>query len=151
VLAADLLTLLLVAGILVLIISTTIMAMNFAPRARRRRRRSGHPLSPTAAHTIALAEARAATHRAELATAGVAPGGAAGSLGSGVVAGGGVTGQVIDISDGQLQVRGASREVTVEYAQAIAEHIAETDPQRVAEVISQWIRADSTIDPDLFR
>ena len=146
-LAADLLTLLLVAGIVVLIISTTIMAMNVAPRARRRRRRrSGRPLSDTAAHTLALAEARAATHRAELATAGVAAGPRSGSA-----AGDGITGQVIDISDGLFQVRGASREMTVEYAQAIAEHVAETDPQRVAEVISQWIRADSTIDPDLFR
>jgi flagellar biosynthesis/type III secretory pathway M-ring protein FliF/YscJ len=146
VLAADLLTVLLVAGIVVLIISTTIMAMNFAPRARRRRRRSGRQLSDTAAHTLALAEARAATHRAELATVGVAAGPRQGSA-----AGDGVTGQVIDISDGLFQVRGASREMTVEYAQAIAEHVAETDPQRVAEVISQWIRADSTIDPDLFR
>ncbi|MCX6520748.1 MAG: hypothetical protein NTZ21_08795 [Actinobacteria bacterium] len=149
-LAADLLTVLLVAGIVVLIISTTIMAMNFAPRARRRRRRSGRQLSDTAAHTLALAEARAATHRAELATVGVAAGPRQGSA-AGAVAGGGVTGQVIDISDGLFQVRGASREMTVEYAQAIAEHVAETDPQRVAEVISQWIRADSTIDPDLFR
>ena len=145
-LAADLLTVLLVAGIVVLIISTTIMAMNFAPRARRRRRRSGGRLSDTAAHTLALAEARAATHRAELATAGIAA-----SPRQGSAAGEGVTGQVIDISDGLFQVRGASREMTVEYAQAIAEHVAETDPQRVAEVISQWIRADSTIDPDLFR
>lgn len=148
-LAADLLTLLLVAGIVVLIISTTIMAMNVTPWARRRRRdrgRSGRELSATAAHTLALAEARAATHRAELATAGVAAGPRSGSA-----AGDGITGQVIDISDGLFQVRGASRELTVEYAQAIAEHVAETDPQRVAEVISQWIRADSTIDPDLFR
>ena len=145
-LAADLLTLLLVAGIVVLIISTTIMAMNVTPWARRRRRRTGRGLSATAAHTLALAEARAATHRAELATAGVAAGPRSGSA-----AGDGITGQVIDISDGLFQVRGASREMTVEYAQAIAEHVAETDPQRVAEVISQWIRADSTIDPDLFR
>jgi flagellar biosynthesis/type III secretory pathway M-ring protein FliF/YscJ len=142
VLAADLLTTLLVAGIVVLIVSTTIMAMNVAPRARRRRRRSGRELSPTAAHTLALAEARAATHRAELAAAGPR---------SGPVAGGGITGQILDISDGLFQVRGASREMTVECAQALAEHVAETDPQRVAEVISQWIRADSTIDHDRFR
>ena len=70
-LAADLLTVLLVAGIVVLIISTTIMAMNFAPRARRRRRRSGGRLSDTAAHTLALAEADAPALIRDLVAAGV--------------------------------------------------------------------------------
>ena len=136
--AADVLSSLLVVGVVVLIVSTTITAMNVAPRTRRRRR-SKHPLSPTAAHTLALAEARAATHRAELATATPVP---PRQRPSAVV-----TGQIIDISDGRLQ----GREMSVEHAQAIAEHVAETDPQFVAEVISQWIRADSTIEHDLFR
>ncbi len=136
--AADLLTLLLVVGVVVLIISTTIMAMSFTPSARRRRR-SGHPLSPSAAHTLALAQARAATHAAELTSAGAVPDARRPTSF--------VTGQIIDISDDRTQ----GREMTVEYAQALAEHVAETDPQFVAEVISQWIRADSTDEPVLFR
>jgi flagellar biosynthesis/type III secretory pathway M-ring protein FliF/YscJ len=138
VIAADLLTLLLVVGVVVLIISTTTMALNFTPSARRRRR-SSHPLSPSAAHTLALAQARAATHAAEQTTVGAASGARRPTSF--------VTGQIIDISDDPIQ----GREMTVEYAQALAEHVAETDPQFVAEVISQWIRADSTDEADLFR
>ncbi len=137
--ASDLLTLLLVVGTVVLIISTSVMALGFNPAVRRRRRRSNHPLSPSAAHTLALARSRAATHVTE-------PGLVVGVLGPRHPTSF-ITGQIIDISDGPLQ----GREMTVEYAQALAEHVADTDPQFVAEVISQWIRADSTIDHDLFR
>jgi flagellar biosynthesis/type III secretory pathway M-ring protein FliF/YscJ len=137
VLPTDLLTLLLILGIVVLIISTTIMAMSFTPAARRRRR-PHHPLSPSAAHTLAIAQARAATHAAE------SPAPVAKATHRPTSS---VTGQIIDISDGLVN----GRPMSVEYAQAIAEHIADTDPEFVAEVISQWIRADSTIEHDLFR
>ncbi len=137
-LATDLLTLLLVVGTVVLIISTTIMALGFSP-AVRRRRRSNHPLSPSAAHTLAIARSRAATNEADPSRAdGWVDARRPTSF---------VTGQIIDISDGPPQ----GRDMSVEYALALAEHVAETDPQFVAEVISQWIRADSTIDHDLFR
>ncbi len=138
-LATDLLTLLLVVGTVVLIISTSIMALGFSPSVRRRRRRSNHPLSPSAAHTLAIARSRAATHEADPSrTDGWTDARRPTSS---------VTGQIIDISDGPPQ----GRDMTAEYALALAEHVAETDPQFVAEVISQWIRADSTIDQDLFR
>jgi len=133
----DFLSLLLVVGVVVLVISTTAMVMTMTPNARQRRRGPSHPLSPSAAHAVALARAAAAMHTAEVALG--AP--SAGQM---------PTGQIIDISDGHLTGRGAAREMTVEYAQALAEHVAETDPQFVAEVINQWIRADSS-DPGVFR
>jgi hypothetical protein len=130
----DLLTLMLVAGVVVLVISTTAMVMTMTPTARERRRSTPHPLSPSAAHAVALARAAAATHTVDDALT-------ARALGE---AGSTPTGQIIDISDGRLTGRGTATEMTVEYAQALAEHVAETDPQFVAEVISQWIRADSS-------
>jgi flagellar biosynthesis/type III secretory pathway M-ring protein FliF/YscJ len=137
VLTLDPLTLLLVIGVVVLVITTTITGLGFLPAARQRRR-SRHPLTPSAAHMLAVAQARAATHEAALESAGVATNTRRSP--------GQVTGQIIEISDHPFQGRG----MTVEYAQALADHVAETDPQLVAEVISQWIRADSKIDHDLF-
>ena len=135
----DLLTLMLVAGVVVLVISTTAMVMTMTPTARERRRGTSHSLSPSAAHALALARAAAVTHTVDEART-------AGALGAGRVP----TGQIIDISDGRLTGRGTATEMTVEYAQALAEHVADTDPQFVAEVISQWIRADSS-DPGAYR
>ena len=136
----DPLTFLLVVGVVVLVITTTITAMGFNTTGRRRRqrrnRRGRHALSPSAEHTLELARARAAAHEAQALAA--APRAVRPSSPSG---------QIIDISDGRVQ----GREMSVEHAQAIAEHVAETDPQRVAEVINQWIRADSKDPLDLFR
>jgi flagellar biosynthesis/type III secretory pathway M-ring protein FliF/YscJ len=127
----------------VLVITTTITAMGIStsPRQRRQRRdrrgrRSRHALSPTAEHALELARARAVVHEAQALAAAPRP-----------VRPLVPTGQIIDISDGRRQ----GREMSVEHAQAIAEHVAETDPQRVAEVINQWIRADSKDPLDLFR
>lgn len=138
--AADVLTVLLVIGVVVLVISTTITAMGVTTSGRERRARRGrrrrHPLSPTAEHTLELARARAAVHEAQAIAA--APR-AVRPLSA--------TGQIIDISDGRVQ----GREMSADMALVIAERVAETDPQRVAEVISQWIRADSKDPLDLFR
>jgi hypothetical protein len=141
VLEIDLLTVLLVVGVVVLIVSTTVMTLTTAPARRERRdrrvrreRREGAAsgaLSPSAQHAIALARARAAANSTEAASASVPP----------LLI---PAGQIIDISDGPVRDRERARKMTVEDAQALAEHIAETDPQFVAEVISQWIRADSS-------
>lgn len=147
--AADALSLLLGAGVVVLVVSTVVMAAGYTTtrpgRRRTRRGRRGHPLTPSAAQTLEVARARAALHQADqrrqipAATAATSPStSAARPL---------PTGQIIDISDGRRQ----GRTMSVEYAQAIAEHVAENDPHRVAEVINQWIRADSTDPLDLFR
>jgi hypothetical protein len=142
VLGIDLLTVLLVVGLVVLVVSTTVMILTTAParrdrRDRRDRREGGASgaLSPSAQHAIALARARAAAHSTDAAAASVPP----------LLI---PAGQIIDISDGLVRDRGQAREMTVEDAQALAEHVAETDPQFVAEVISQWIRADSS-GPDV--
>jgi hypothetical protein len=142
--AADALTLLLTVGVVVLVVSTAVMATGYATarpgrsRRGRRGRRASNPVAPSAARSLEVARARAAVHQAdqrrELATA-AAP---ARPL---------PTGQIIDISDGRRQ----GRTMSVEYAQALAEHVAENDPHRVAEVINQWIRADSTDPLELFR
>ena len=139
--AADLLTTLLVAGVVVLVVSSAIMGMGVSTSvkiSRRRRQRKARPTAaPSAAKTLELAKARAAANEAEaLRALAAAPQRVA------IPAG-----QVIDISDG----RQGGREMSVEYAHALARHLADTDPQRVAEVVNQWIRADSTDPLDLFR
>lgn len=134
----DIFTLMLVVGVVVLVIST--LAMVMTSTARERRRSTPHPLSPSAAHALALARAAAAAHTVDDALIARALGEAASTP----------TGQIIDISDGRLTGRGTATEITVEYAQALAEHVAGTDPQFVAEVISQWIRADSR-GPGVYR
>ena len=53
----------------------------------------------------------------------------------------------LDRSSTSRTVGGLDRQMSVDEANALAAHFAETDPQRVAEVISQWIRADSTEEP----
>lgn len=125
VLGVDVLTMLLGLGVMVLVVTTTIMLLEFLP-ASRPRRRPARPVSAGAAQAVADARARAS--RATVA------------LGIGSP----VPGQIIDLTDG----RWADRQMSVDEASAIAAHFAETDPQRVAEVISQWIRADSMGDPD---
>lgn len=124
----DLLTIMLGLGVLVLVITTSIMMAEFMPSSRQRQRHRSGPraLSAGAAQAVADARARASAASGELRLA--AP----------------VTGQIIDLSDG----RWLDRQMSVDEANAIATHFAETDPQRVAEVISQWIRADLTEDPD---
>jgi hypothetical protein len=125
---SDLLSLLLGLGVLVLIITTTIMLVEFLPasRPRPRRRPSQRALSVGAAQAVAEARARASAH--------------SGVLGMGAP----VTGQIIDLSDG----RWTDRQMSADEATALAAHFAETDPQRVAEVISQWIRADLNREPE---
>jgi flagellar biosynthesis/type III secretory pathway M-ring protein FliF/YscJ len=117
----DLLTILLGLGVLVLVITTTIMLLEFLPAARPRRRSGPRALSAGAAQAVAEARARASA--------------ASVTLGIGTP----VAGQIIDLSDS----RWMDRQMSADEANAIAAHFAETDPQRVAEVISQWIRADS--------
>lgn len=133
--ALDLLTFVLGTGLLVLVVSTTVMVMGMTSDPRRRRSRRGTPaaLTPSAAQAIALARKRADAARAELAAAPV--GAAAGALG-------GVrpTGQIIDLTDDH----DSDRERAIDDAIALAVHVAETDPQRIAEVIRAWIRADLT-------
>jgi hypothetical protein len=117
---ADLLTTLLGLGVLVLVVTTTIMLVEFLPASRQRRRPSQRALSAGAAQAVAHARARAAAASVE--------------LGMGAP----VTGQIIDVTDG----RWTDRQMSVDEADALAAYFAETDPQRVAEVISKWIRAD---------
>lgn len=121
----DLLTMVLGLGVLVLVITTTIMLVEFLPGSRQRRHPDARALSAGAAQAVADARARASA--------------ASVMLGIGAP----VTGHIIDLSDS----RWLDRQMSVDEANALAAHFAETDPQRVAEVISQWIRADSTEEP----
>jgi hypothetical protein len=125
---ADLLTSVLGIGVLVLVITTTIMLVEFLPasRQRQRRRPPQRALSSGAAQAVADARARASVASVKL---GIAPP---------------VPGQIIDITDGRF----ADRQISVDEANAIAAYFAETDPQRVAEVISKWIRADLMREPE---
>jgi hypothetical protein len=127
VIALDLLTFVLGAGLLVLVVSTTVMVtgMMSDQRKRRPRRAAAKALTPSAAQAVALARKRADAARAELvsAPAGVRP-----------------TGQIIDVTDDH----DPDRERAIDDAVALAVHVAETDPQRIAEVIRAWIRADLT-------
>lgn len=129
--ALDLLTFVLGTGLLVLVVSTTVMVMGMTSDPRRRRSRRGAPaaLTPSAAQAIALARKRADAARAELASAPV-----------GALAGVRPTGQIIDLTDDH----DPDRERAIDDAIALAVHVAETDPQRIAEVIRAWIRADLT-------
>jgi flagellar biosynthesis/type III secretory pathway M-ring protein FliF/YscJ len=131
VIALDLLTLVLGAGLLVLVVSTTVMVMGMMSDPRRRRPRRGAPaaLSPSAAQAVALARKRADAARADLV-----------AVPSGVRPNGLITGQIIDVTDDH----DPDRERAIDDAIALAVHVAETDPQRVAEVIRAWIRADLT-------
>ncbi len=122
--ALDLLSFALVAGLLVLVVSTTVMVMGMMSEQRKRPRRAAQTaLHPSAAQAVALARKRADAARAELvgASSGVRP-----------------TGQIIDITDGH----DPDRDRAVDEAIALALQVAETDPQRIAEVIRAWIRAD---------
>jgi hypothetical protein len=123
---SDVMTMVLGLGVLVLIITTTIMLVEFLPASRTRRRPSPRGLSVGAAQVVADARARASA--------------ASGVLGMGSP----VTGQIIDLPDG----RWADRQMSVDEASALATHFAETDPHRVAEVINQWIRADVNREPE---
>jgi flagellar biosynthesis/type III secretory pathway M-ring protein FliF/YscJ len=124
--AVDLLTMLLGLGVLVLVVTTTIMLVEFLPGSRQRRRPSSRALSAGAVQAVTEARARASA--------------ASEVLGIGAP----VTGQIIDMSDN----RWLDRQMSVDEAKALATQLAETDPQRVAEVISQWIRSDMTADPE---
>jgi flagellar biosynthesis/type III secretory pathway M-ring protein FliF/YscJ len=127
VIALDLLTLVLGAGLLALVVSTTVMVTGMMSDQRRRRPRRGAPaaLTPSAAQAVALARKRADAARAELV---------------GAPSGPRPTGQIIDVSDGH----DPDRDRAVDDAIALAVRVAETDPQRIAEVIRAWIRADLT-------
>lgn len=124
----DPLTSLLGLGVLVLVVTTTIMMVEFLPasKQRQRRRPAQRALSAGAAQAVADARARAS----------------AASFGLNMAPP--VSGQIIDLSDN----RWLDRQMSVDEANALAAHFAETDPQRVAEVISQWIRADMTEEPE---
>ena len=149
--AADPLTLLLAAGVLVLVVSTAVMASGYTStrpgrgRRGRRGRRPQNPAAPSAARALEIARTRAALHQADQRRELPLP--TASAQAAAPHAGRPPTGQMVDISSGRRQ----GRTMSVEYAQALAEHVAENDPHRVAEVINQWIRADSTDPLDLFR
>lgn len=123
--ALDLLTFTLGGGLLVLVVSTTVIVMGMVTEQRHQRRvRRPAPsaLTPSAAQAVALARKRADAAQAELGgVPGVRP-----------------TGQIIDVTDGH----DPDRDHAVDDAIALALHVAETDPQRIAEVIRAWIRAD---------
>jgi flagellar biosynthesis/type III secretory pathway M-ring protein FliF/YscJ len=124
----DLLTTVLGLGVLVLVVTTTIMLLEFLPGARQRQLRHPHQRALSAGAALAVADARARAAAASVELRIATP----------------VSGQIIDLSDDRWQ----DRQMSVEQATALATHFAETDPQRVAEVISQWIRADLTEEPD---
>jgi hypothetical protein len=112
-------------GVLALVVTVTMMLLEYAPGARGGSKAARRPppraLSAGAAQAVAEARARAAAASEVLGLP--AP----------------VAGQIIDVTDH----RWSDRSLSVDEASAIAVHFAENDPQRVAEVISQWIRADS--------
>jgi hypothetical protein len=128
-------SILLVVGVVVLAITTSVMARGLGPiglsrgrkdrgdRANRRRQTAPNPSTELA---LRGARERAARHHADsiAAAPALAP-----------------TGQIIDLPDGRSR---HDRDMTPQDAREFAVHMAETDPERVAEVISQWIRADST-------
>jgi hypothetical protein len=119
----DLPTVVLGLGVLALAVTATMMLLEVLPSAQQRRTPPRpRALSSGAAQAVAEARARAAAATEVLGLP--SP----------------VSGQIIDLSDDP----GSDRQMSVDEAAAIAVHYAETDPQRVAEVISQWIRADST-------
>lgn len=124
----DLLTIILGLGVLVLVVTTTIMLIEFLPASRQRQRRRPSPRALSAGAAQAVADARARASAASVVLGISSP----------------VSGQIIDLSDD----RWLDRQMSVDEANAIAAHFAETDPQRVAEVISQWIRADVRAEPE---
>ncbi|MBI5087584.1 MAG: hypothetical protein HZB15_01575 [Actinobacteria bacterium] len=118
----DLATVVLGLGVLALAVTVTMMLLEYLPATKDDRRPPPRALSVSAAHAVAEARARAAAASEVLGLPAPVPG------------------QIIDVTDG----RWTDRSLSVDEASAIAVHFAENDPQRVAEVISQWIRADST-------
>jgi hypothetical protein len=118
----DLPTVVLGLGVLALAVTATMMLLEVLPSTQQRRTPpQQRSLSSGAAQAVAEARARAAAATEVLGLP--SP----------------VSGQIIDLSDDP----GSDRQMSTDEAAAIAVHYAETDPQRVAEVISQWIRADS--------
>ncbi|MGD9999348.1 MAG: hypothetical protein AB7L17_16730 [Ilumatobacteraceae bacterium] len=121
----DLATVVLGLGVLALAVTATMMLLEYLPGSRDDARTGRRPppraLSAGAAQAVAEARARAAAASEVLGLP--AP----------------VAGQIVDVTDG----RWTDRSLSVDEASAIAVHFAENDPQRVAEVISQWIRSDS--------
>jgi hypothetical protein len=123
--APDVATVVLGLGVLALVVTVTMMLLEYMPGARGGPKVARPPqpraLSVGAAQAVAEARARAAAASEVLGLP--AP----------------VAGQIVDVSDRRL----TDRSLSVDEASAIAVHFAENDPQRVAEVISQWIRSDS--------
>jgi hypothetical protein len=147
VVAVDLLSFVLVVGVVALVVSTSIMIAGYMPAGRKQAKRRPPPsrtpksarssrsakLSPGAERAMAIAEAKATKAHAALGV-GTSTRPAASMP----------TGQIIDATDRLHR----DREISADDAEMIAVHFADTDPQRVAEVISQWIRADSGSGPD---
>ncbi|MEK7423651.1 MAG: hypothetical protein AAB131_07390 [Actinomycetota bacterium] len=121
-LLADLLTVLLTVGAIALVVCSTIMIIEYLPASRSQG--STEQRKPPSGVAQAVAEARARASAASVVLGLGAP----------------VSGQIIDLADDWFP----DRQKSVDDAHAIASHFAETDPQRVAEVITQWIRADWT-------
>lgn len=147
--AADPLTLLLAAGVLVLVVSARgdgerLHLDPAGPRPPWSPRPSSAEPGPPSAERVLESRDRATLHQADQRRELPLP--TASAPAAAPHAGRPPTGQMVDISDGRRQ----GRTMSVEYTQALAEHVAENDPHR-AEVINQWIRADSTDPLDLFR
>ena len=127
--AIDLLGVMLGTGLLVLVVTTTIIVTGMVSSSNARRPPAAPKpvqLTPTAAKALAQARRRAQVAHAELGVGSTA-----------------LSGQIIDVSDSQPP----EPDRAVEEAAAMATYFAENDPQRVAEVIRQWMRTDSTIEP----
>ena len=127
--AIDLLGVVLGIGLLVLVVTTTIIVMGMVSSSNARRPPAAPKpaqLTPTAAKALAQARQRAQVAHAELGMASTVP-----------------YGQIIDVSDSPLP----EPDRAVEEAAAMAAYFAENDPQRIAEVIREWMRTDSTLEP----
>ena len=138
-LPTDPLTGLLVLGLAVLAVTTALTAKSVSLPSRQRRGRvdEHRSLTPSTEHALRAARARAELHHAESVAAAPRP-----------VRPLVPSGQIIDVPDGPT---GLDRAAPSDDATAFARRVASTDPKIVAEVIRQWIRADSTEPPDPFR
>jgi hypothetical protein len=131
--AIDLVTTALIAGVTLLVVTTSLMATQFLPARRR------PAPTPTVRRALPDAKARASIARGELPPAKVIR----------------VEPDVTLLAAGQIErIRHGleqGRPMSPDDAGLLARFFAETDPEVVAEVITQWIREDMANDPDAAR